>query len=194
MKDLATGNWEDVKLRFIDGKPYRIPNLTQFRVHLCSYLYRQGIGIHIIELGMSHLTEAMRAYYVRVQDRTFRSYQNRMDNIIRSRINNDFDLVDHPEKGEELLRDLLLSLSQFRVSARRLTEMKAKGYDYEVDRYSKKCRNLLSTVLRPGLRYLDRAISFEGKDAVLKRHPALVAVISNVGSIENEFSTWEKLQ
>ena len=194
MNDLVTGKWNDVKQRIIQGKSYRIPSLMQYRVHLCSYLYRQGIGIHIIELGMSHLTEAMQAYYVRVQDKTFRSNQNRMDNLIRTRINNDFDLEDHTEKGEELLNGFLFALSRFRVYARRVVEMKAKEYDYEIDRYSKKCRNLLSTELRPGLSYLDRAIALEGKDAVLKRHPALVAVISNMASIENEFLTWEKAQ
>ena len=194
LKDLCTQSWSEVKTRLYKGKRYHIPSLTQYRVHLCGYLYRQGVRLHIIELGMSHLTQSMLAYYVRVEDRTFRKEHSRLDNLIRTQINNDFDLEDHDEKGEELLRSFLLSLSSFRVSARRVDEMRRKGYDYEVDRYTKKCRNILSTELRPALSYLDRVIKGEGTESVLFRHPSLTRVVTDMETIINELSSWEKAQ
>ena len=190
-KDLCFGEWEEVNLRIIEGQKYYIPNLTQYRVHLCSYLYREGVRLHIIELGMSHLTNAMAAYYVRVQDRTFRESQLRMDNVIRTQINNDFDLVKHEEKGEQMLDDFLLSLARFRVSVSRLAEMKEKGYDYEVDRYSKKCRNLYSTELYPCLSYLNRVIDEEGIESVLSRHPSLASIINEIDPIIKEIQEWK---
>lgn len=192
--DLCEGKWEEVKRRVFEGRSYRIPNITQYRVHLCSYLYRQGVRLHIIELGMSHLTDAMVAYYVRVQDRTFVESQRRSDNIIRTRINNDFDLDEHEEKGEELLRDFLLLLSRFRVTVRMLEKMKAKGYDYEVDRYSNKCRNIVSSDLRPGLTYLARVLDSDGREAVLSKYPSLAYVFENMELIISEISVWEKVQ
>lgn len=194
LKDLCSESWSEVKTRVYKGKHYHIPNITQYRVHLCSYLYQQGVRLHIIELGMSHLTQAMQAYYVRVEDRTFRKQHSRVDNLIRTRINNDFDLEPHDEKGEELLHGFLYSLSMFRVSARRLDEMRQKQYDYEVDRYSKRCRNILSTELRPALSYLDRVVKSEGPEAVLLRHPSLSGILANIENILNELTIWEIAQ
>lgn len=194
LKGLCTEKWSEVKTRVYKNERYYIPNMTQFRVHLCGYLYRQGIRLHIIELGMSHLTSAMQAYYVRVEDKTFRKEHSRLDNLIRTKINNDFDIKDHDEKGEELLGTFLLSLSRFRVFARRMEEMKAKHYDYEVDRYSKSCENIVTTELRPALSYLDRIIRYEGLDSVLQRFPALSGVIVEMDSILNEITTWQKMQ
>lgn len=190
--DLCTSHWDEVKTTTIDGKVYHIPNLTQFRVHLCSYLYSQGIRLHIIELGMSHLTNAMVAYYARVKDITFRKQNSRVDNIIRTRINNDFDLEDHDEKGEVLLGDLLLSLSRFRTYSDIRTKMEKKGYDYEENRYTRKCRNVIFTEIRPALSYLDHVVASSGRTQVLKTHPSLKHIIENVDKILSEIEEWEK--
>lgn len=190
--ELCSSHWDEVKTTTIDGKIYHIPNLTQFRVHLCGYLYNQGIRLHIIELGMSHLTDSMVAYYVRVKDKTFRKQNSRLDNIIRTRINNDFDLEDHDEKGEELLHDFLLSLSKFRTYADMRAKMEAKGYDYEVDRYTRLCRNVIFTEIRPALSYLCGVLLNEGRDRVLEAHPGLKRVVNNIEGILNEIGQWER--
>ncbi len=190
--DLCAQKWEHINTRIVGGKKYHIPNLTQYRVHLASYLYRENVGIHLIELGMSHLTMAMHGYYARMQDKTFKDSQARMDNLIRTRTNNDFDLEEHREKGEELLRGFLLALSRFRVFFNKIKEVTEKKYVYEVDRYSKQCRNLLFSVIRPTFNYLDWIIRRDGKKNVLARHPSLQFVVNDMRSLLNLILLWEK--
>jgi len=45
-----------------------IPSSHQYRVHLCSYLYRKGVSIIIIEKHLAHLSESMYGYYIRMVD------------------------------------------------------------------------------------------------------------------------------
>ncbi|MBQ3941301.1 MAG: site-specific integrase [Bacteroidales bacterium] len=44
------------------------PTTHQFRVHLCSYLYRKGVNIIIIEKHLAHLSLVMYGYYIRMAD------------------------------------------------------------------------------------------------------------------------------
>lgn len=193
---LSTEKWSEIKTHIIEGVTYYFPDLTQYRVRLCSYLYRQGIRLHIIELGMSHLSLNMLAYYYRVEDKTFKRYHSRLDNLIRTKINNDFDIDDHDEKGDALLRGFNLSLSKFRVYAAQLEKMVAKGegYEYEVDRYSKLCRSMISSELRPALSYLAFLIEDCGQEAVKARFPNLGNVLTCLDSIVNEITLWERRQ
>ena len=190
--DLCTSRWNDVKKTTIDGRTYYIPSMTQFRVHLCSYLYNEGIRLHIIELGMSHLTNTMVAYYARVKDKTFKKQNSRVDNIIRLRMNNDFDIEDHDEKGEQMLGGLLLSLSKFRTYARKCSEMEEKGYAYEKDRYMKLCWNVIFTEIQPALSYMERVIASKGRVNMLRDHPSLRHIVEDVEGIKNEIGQWEK--
>lgn len=196
LRGLSMDKWSEIKSHIIKGVTYYFPNLTQYRVRLCSYLYRQGIRLHIIELGMSHMTQDMIAYYYRVNDKTFKRYHSRLDNIVRTKINNDFDIDDHDEKGDALLRGFNLSLSKFRVYAAQLDKMKAKGkgYEYEVDRYSKLCRSMISSELRPALSYLAHLIDDCGQEVVKARFPNLVRVLTCLDSIFNEITVWERRQ
>lgn len=41
------------------------PQIRQFRVSVCTNLYRQGVPIHYIRKHMNHLSEEMSAYYIR---------------------------------------------------------------------------------------------------------------------------------
>ena len=194
LNSLCTKKWDNVAKRSIKGKTMYIPSFTQFRVHLCSYLYGLGMRLHIIELGMSHLTQAMIAYYDRIKDRTFSDQLNRVDNVIRTRINNDFDLEEHLEKGESLIQNFILAYSRFRVCARKIDIMKNKGYDYEVDRYVKHCQSIISTELRPALSYLDVLVKREGKEKVLIIHPNLAKTINNMNGLIVELRLWEEKQ
>lgn len=191
-KDLCTSYWDNVKKTMIEGQIYYIPNMTQFRVHLCGYLYNEGVRLHIIELGMSHLTKTMLAYYVRVKDKTFKKQNSRVDNIIRSRMNNDFAIENCEEKGEQLLGDLLLSLSRFRTYARMCSRMEEKGYDYEIDRYTKQCWNTIFTEIMPAFGYLDRVVACKGRGNVLKVHPGLRHILENTENILKEIGQWEE--
>lgn len=194
LRGLSTEKWNEIKSHIINGVTYYFPNLTQYRVRLCSYLYRQGIRLHIIELGMSHLSLDMIAYYYRVNDKTFMRYNSRLDNLIRTKINNDFDIDDHDEKGDALLRGFNLSLSKFRVYAAQLEKMLAKGegYEYEVDRYTKLCRSMISSELRPALSYLAYLIDDCGQEAVKARFPNLGHILTYLDSIHNEITIWER--
>lgn len=189
---LCKSSWNEIKRRSIKGRTYYIPSLMQYRVHLCSYLYRQGVRLHVIELGMSHLTDAMLAYYVRAEDRTFCMHQKRADNILLTRIGNDYAVDASGHKGDELLSLLPLSLSQLRVYQAGLERMTSRGYDYEVDRYTKLCRNKLITEVRPALSYLSRLVAMEGEEAVLGAYPSLRPVISEMDSLTNQLTIWEK--
>ena len=188
---LCLKRWEDIQLRTIEGTQCYIPSETQFRVHLCSYLYRQGIRLEVIELGMSHLTDAMIAYYLRCEDRTFTMHQRRSDNIILTQIGNDYAIDASGHKGQDLLLMLPLSLSQLSVYRRRLEEFTQKGYGYEESRYTKLCFNKLSTEIRPALSYLSRLLAQEGTDAVVAAFPSLRRIIGEIDSINNDLTIWE---
>lgn len=45
-----------------------LPRAHQFRVHLCTQLYRQGVPLAIIQKHMTHLTSDMQDYYIRPED------------------------------------------------------------------------------------------------------------------------------
>lgn len=45
-----------------------VPRAHQFRVHLCTQLYRQGVPLAIIQKHMTHLTADMQDYYIRKED------------------------------------------------------------------------------------------------------------------------------
>ena len=190
LTDLVTAPWETVNTRTVKGQAIRVPSATQLRVHLCSWLYNNGISLPIIEMGMSHLVDAMHAYYVRIKDVTFDKEQKRTDNIIRTLTNNDFDIEDHPERGEALLEGLVLALKRFDVFTEQYEEMEKKGYDYENRHYGDNILGLMDGEIRPAMDYLDRTIMKEGEDAVLDRHPMLATTVKSIESYRKTFEEW----
>lgn len=50
------------------------PTITQFRVSVCTSLYRQQIPLHYIRKHMNHLSEDMAAYYIRPQKNLEKEY------------------------------------------------------------------------------------------------------------------------
>lgn len=193
LTDISTVQWSEVRCHSIKGKTYYYPNSTQFRVHLCGWLYHQNVNLSVIELGMSHLTEDMKAYYVRVKDKTFSLQQRRSDNVIRTHMNNDFALGEdeYAELGERLLADLVLNLNKYKTSKARYDEMVVKGYDYEIDRYGKQILNYISTELRPALSYMDRIVRRDGLHEVMKAHPSLLLVKDHVDELIKDFELWQ---
>lgn len=70
----ASKSWEGikpVKHRIKNATvPLHIPSLMQFRVHLATSLYNNGISLIYIQRYLGHLTEMMLGYYVRPKDRS----------------------------------------------------------------------------------------------------------------------------
>jgi len=67
--------YPDLQTAQIKGRPYSnmyphaktisYPNNTQFRVHVCTDLYKQGVPLEYIKKFMGHLSSQMEGYYVR---------------------------------------------------------------------------------------------------------------------------------
>ncbi len=57
----------------MDDKIY-YPTIRQFRVSVCTSLYRQQIPLHYIKKHMNHLSEDMAAYYIRPQKNLEKEY------------------------------------------------------------------------------------------------------------------------
>lgn len=60
--------WEGVHTTVINGKKLSIPSMRQYRVFVCSDLYRQGASLASIMKTMGHLSSAMEGYYVRQKE------------------------------------------------------------------------------------------------------------------------------
>lgn len=57
----------------LDDRIY-YPTITQFRVSVCTSLYRQQIPLHYIKKHMNHLSEDMAAYYIRPKKNLEKEY------------------------------------------------------------------------------------------------------------------------
>ena len=78
MYDDSQRNWEGIKKIKYDfwdktqgcTQHYTmyVPDTRQYRVHLCTALYNQGVSLVFIQKYMGHLTEYMLGYYVRSKD------------------------------------------------------------------------------------------------------------------------------
>ena len=60
--------WEGVSTTVVHGKKLSIPSMRQYRVFVCSDLYRKGASLACIMKTMGHLSSAMEGYYVRQKD------------------------------------------------------------------------------------------------------------------------------
>lgn len=195
--DITVGeqNWSLVKQHYVKqcGIVY-YPTVTQFRVHLCGFLYQQGVKHHIIEIGMSHLSNTMTAYYHRVKDSTFQQEQSIVDRKIRTDINNDFDIVDHDELGEDLLKELILYWSKYKVYKDKFKEVvkKGKSYEYEACRYADKLNILIETQIQPTFDYLEKKRSAVGDVEVLKTHPMLKNILPNLETIKSDIDVCKR--
>lgn len=192
LPELTTGSWESVKTRNINGQEFRIPSDTQYRVHLCSWLYHVGISLPIIEMGMSHLVADMHAYYVRVKDVTFNKEQRRVDNIVRTATNNDFDIDDHQDRGRELLNGLVLAVKRFEVFTTKYEQVEKKGYAQEMKNYKNNILGVLNSEIVPALDYLEQLLDREGREGVLEHHPMLSRIIDNIENHKTTFDQWQE--
>ena len=141
---------------------------------------------------MSHLVDAMHAYYVRTKDKTFKSEQQRADNIIRTHMNNDFDTSERPDHGEDMLSGLLLAVSRYRTYVGIHKEMSDKGYEYEIRHYEELIRGTVNGEILPAFEYLEKAIDREGEDAVLARHPELYNIVNHITTLTKELRRWQQ--
>ena len=187
LKHLSTDyTWASVKVRNIGGKKYRIPSMTQFRVHLCSYLYYEGIPMHIVELCMSHMSSSMEAYYVRHKDKIFEGEQDKANKILGPLLGNDYDLSGNNSESEKVLDEIIHMLMKYRYTVTKLQEAKDKDWGILIAKYDSQLRDIRSTGLRPALKYLHTKMEKESTESILVRHPSLTKIIGNIHKIEEE--------
>ena len=141
---------------------------------------------------MSHLVADMHAYYVRVKDVTFSKEQRRVDNVVRTATNNDFDIDDHPDRGMELLDGLVLAVKRFEVFTAKYEQVKKKGYFQEMNNYKNNILGVLNSEIVPALDYLEQLIDREGKEGVLEHHPMLTRIIGNMENYKTTFNQWQE--
>lgn len=85
LREIAIKQWEGISPSLIKSWPLQkqgykyayIPDTRQYRVHLCTSLYEQGVKLPYIQRYMGHLSEYMLGYYVRPKN----TYQ---ENIVYS--------------------------------------------------------------------------------------------------------------
>lgn len=190
--DIVYDKWENINVRIIKDRKTYIPNFTQYRVHLCSFLYRNNVSRRVIEMGMSHLSATMDAYYYRIEDKTFAEYQRRADIVIQSHISNDFSGEDVREIGESLLRGFNLSYSRFNNALSRYNEMLEKEYAFEAQNYGMKALNIINYELHPALCYMEKLLNDKGADYIVSNYPNLGRVVPRVAELIKEVNQWQR--
>ena len=96
-----------------------IPSTHQYRVHLCSYLYRKGVSIIIIEKHLAHLSESMYGYYIRMADDRDK-LAGFAEKFIADYVRNDYR-VSEPY-GQKVQEAVLRFLGEKKVSVKASTE------------------------------------------------------------------------
>ena len=182
--DEATKPHANITTRTIDEKELSIPSWTQIRVHLCTCLYDLGVPRAIIELGMSHLTCQMDAYYFRAKDsETERSIQNAQF-ILDANPSNTWD--DDSSIGELLLMDIVETINSYDCCCSRIIEMTKSGYEKEKEEYINKRNEIVSTRILPVMTYIDQTLKSTSMNDLLKRHPQLSIVWERLQQLKNQ--------
>jgi len=92
-----------------------IPGTHQYRVHLCSYLYRKGVSIIIIEKHLAHLSESMYGYYIRLADNRDK-LAGFAEKFIEDYVRRGYDVVE--SEGAKVQEAVLRFLKEKNVSVK----------------------------------------------------------------------------
>lgn len=157
------------------------PTPTNFRVHLCGLLYKHHVALPIIELGMSHLTETMIAYY----------YRERAEerSKVSARVKNIFSLMDsnYVIAEDDHLHNLVLNICKLEVIAQR--------YDNCTDESSTRQRRILCAladeIIEKSLYPCLQIIKIIGVQNVVAAFPEIEQYLKN-GTIERLIEIWKK--
>jgi hypothetical protein len=82
-----------------------IPETRQYRVHLCTVLYNQGVPLIYIQKYMGHLSEHMMGYYVRPKD-TYQENIQYSERIIREIADEDITPLGGNKLGKEIKENI----------------------------------------------------------------------------------------
>jgi hypothetical protein len=85
-----------------------VPDTRQFRVHLCTVLYNQGVPLIYIQKYMGHLSDYMMGYYVRPKD-TYQENIQYSEKVIREIAGEDVT----PLGGNRLGKDIKENIKKF---------------------------------------------------------------------------------
>lgn len=96
-----------------------IPDTRQFRVHLCTALYKKGVPLLYIQKYMGHLSDYMMGYYVRPKD-TYQESIEETEKVIREIAGEDIS----PLGGNGLGSEIKENIKKF---------IKDKGFNVEKD-------------------------------------------------------------
>ncbi len=92
-----TSPYPELKVIKNDGKPIIAPTSKQFRVHVSTELYYRNVPLLYIKKYMSHLSEEMMGYYVRIKSNKQEDaeYSN---NLLKSLVTNEINLLGNDSK------------------------------------------------------------------------------------------------
>ena len=82
-----------------------IPDTRQYRVHLCTALYNQGVPLVYIQKYMGHLSEQMMGYYARPKD-TYQENIQYSEKVIREIVGDDTTPLGGNMLGQEIKENI----------------------------------------------------------------------------------------
>lgn len=239
-----------------DGDAIIYPTFHQFRVSVCTWLYRHGVELDYIREHMNHLTEDMTAYYNRAGAEVEEEYSavvydcvlNGGSKLLGPRArefteqvsafieSNSANVVPSNEEVAKLaarafplrrkLGGVCVACGQFRPcpesqptdellcvfrlcpnhchlyftaaetydcvrdAAEIVRINEERGHARAVENEVRKLQNVIRGSLMPELEELERELERQGRDAIIKRFPALAEVADNLASIKEEAEQW----
>lgn len=113
----STTEWEGISSFTYHSNPYGekkgtasavelyVPDTRQYRVHLCTVLYNQGVPLIYIQKYMGHLSDYMMGYYVRPKD-TYQENIQYSEKVIREIAGEDITPLGGNMLGEDIKENI----------------------------------------------------------------------------------------
>lgn len=113
----STTEWEGISSFTYHSNPYGekkgtasavelyVPDTRQYRVHLCTVLYNQGVPLIYIQKYMGHLSDYMMGYYVRPKD-TYQENIQYSEKVIREIAGEDVTPLGGNMLGEDIKENI----------------------------------------------------------------------------------------
>ena len=136
----STTSWEGISPYIHHTNPYAekkgtaspillyIPDTRQYRVHLCTVLYNQGVPLIYIQKYMGHLSDYMMGYYVRPKD-TYQENIQYSEKVIREIAGENITPLGGNMLGEDIKESIIkfISDNNFNVQTDSEAIIKALG-------------------------------------------------------------------
>lgn len=169
----------DFKYRYNASTVIYRPTPTNFRVHLCGVLYRNHVALPIIELGMSHLTETMIAYY----------YRDRVEDRVKAFTKTEFvfTLLDrnYDFSKDEHLNNLLLNMHKMDI----ITERYDNCTQEEALKQRSILRKLADEIIENTLNPCLQIVKIIGRRKIAEAFPEIKTILEEE-KIEKMIGLW----